>query len=1115
MSFIDNRYLLLFLGFIFFMSSCNNDGAPLFKKISSGQSGITFENTVTATDTFNAQTAAFIYNGAGTAIGDINNDGLMDIYFSGNMVSSRLYLNKGNMQFEDITESAGVSTKHWATGVSMVDINHDGYTDIYVGASAARDIPAEERKNVLFINNGDLTFTESAASYGIDDDSFTTHSSFLDYDRDGDLDLFLLNNSPVEFSRGEMGVMPTGALNESDPSGFDKLYRNNGDGTFTNVSEEAGILKVLGYGLGVGVNDFNADGWPDIYVSNDISPNDVLYINNQDGTFSNQASKWLRHTSFAGMGMDTGDFTNNGWPDILQSDMMPEELSGRKRMSGSTSYSGFTDMNNKGFFPHYNFNSLQMNQGVTNEGDVIFSEIARLAGTSHTNWSWTSLLVDLNNDGWKDILITNGYPKAMNDFDYLSDMHIAARTDSKEVYFERREKILDELHGYRLTNHIFRNNRDLTFTDVSDSWGMQSPGFTYGSAYADLDNDGRLDLIMNNINDPVWIYQNSGSQTDSSHYLTINFQGQGPNPGGVGAQVRLWTGEQQQFKYHSHYRGFMSSMDPRMHFGLGSATQVDSIRIHWPDGRNQLLKDIPADQVITIQQQEATHEGPSLKAPITPRTKKTFQEDPQAIAHIDQVASYVDYSVQPLLPYMISRQGPSLATADVDGDGLEDLYVGGTAGISGKLYLQQPDGQFTETPQPQPWQADSDQQDWGALFFDANGDDLPDLYVTSGSYYSSPVSLLLQDRLYINYGGGRFLKDTQALPQMLTSTEAVASTDFNNDGRQDLFVGGRLTPRNWPYPTRSYLLRNDGGRFTDVTAQLLPELAEDEGMITDAIWCDLTGDGIPELATVGQWMSIRVYQYNGQNFENITESMELPPLRGWWQSLEAADLNNDGRMDLVAGNLGLNHTYTASPDQPFGVVAGDFTGNRTTDIILTTQINGKEYPLYGLAKLGRDIYTIGIAYDSFESFSSATIEQVVGSQELEQALHYYADTFASVWLENKGQEGFIVHQLPNLAQISPIQDIVTTDVDGDGWQDLLVGGNLYETEPTAPRSDAGNGLWLKGDGTGEFTPIPPLTSGLLIPNDVRNLAWMSSRDGYSLIIGNNNDSLQVFRVQRE
>lgn len=1107
--------LWIVLPFLILVNCSKKNQEPLFAKISATQTGITFENKIITDDSTNAILDPYIYNGGGTATGDLNNDGLLDVIFTGVLVESEIYLNKGDFNFENITEKTGIRTRERIHGIALVDINSDNLLDIYFSASGPIWSSSEERANLLFINNGDLTFREAAAEYGIDDTGFTTQSAFLDYDRDGDLDLFILNNSPKEFTRQEQPGVTFRGINNSDPSGFDKLYRNNGDDSFTDVSEEAGIVRKLGFGLGVAISDINGDNWPDIYVSNDTTPNDLLYINNGDGTFTNRANDWLRHSSYSGMGVDLADFTNNGWPDIFQTDMMPEEVIERRKMSGSETYSEQKTLEKQGYFPHYKFNALQMNQGVTENGDVIFSEISRLAGLSYTNWSWSTLLVDLNNDGLKDAFICNGFPIAGIDYDHLTNLFRVAQSGPPSETLPKQIQLFDELHSYDIHNYLFRNNGDLTFTNTSQEWGMNTPSFSYGASYADLDNDGWLDLVINNINDKASIYRNTNSSDEETHFITVTLEGLKPNTDGIGSKLWAWTGEQRQFKYQNPYRGFMSTMDNRIHFGLGEAAQVDSLRIQWPDGRIQVLTDIIANQTITLQQQQAQLNQKDLNRPPL-NQNKIFQEisGGKNLAVMNPTTEASDYKIQPLLPYEISRQGPPLATGDVNSDGLEDLFIGGAAGIPGSLFIQQPDGNFIQTTHSQPWQADSDQDDWDALFFDANGDELPDLYVASGGYSSSPISRLLQDRLYINYGDGRFLRDEQALPEMLTSTGTVTAGDFTGDGKTDLFVGGRLTPRNYPTPTRSYLLQNEGDRFVDVTSQMAPELAGDYGMVTDAEWLDYDSDGLLDLVTAGEWMPVHFFHNEGEILQNLTQEMNLSPMRGWWYSLQAGDFNGDGFPDLAAGNLGLNHTYQTSEESKFGVVAGDFSGDRTTDIILTKQVDGVEYPIYGLAKLGRYIYTLAIKFDTYNSFANASVQQAVGNDAMERALHYHTDTFASVWMENNGQGEFTVHQFPNLAQISPIMDMISTDVDGDGNLDLVLAGNIYATEPTVPQADAGNGLWLRGNGQGEFTPVSPLQSGFLATKDVRNLAMISILQRNYLIVANNNDSLQVYFINQ-
>ena len=1098
---------------------CSTDRAqhPLFKLLPPARTGVGFANTITTNDSVNVQTDPYIYNGAGVAVGDIDNDGLPDLFFSGNMVSSRLYLNKGAFRFEDITQSAGVTTTRWATGATMVDINNDGYLDIYVSVSGSEGSKGKDRANLLFINNGNHTFTEAAARYGIADTGFTTHAVFLDYNRDGCLDLFLLNNSPTDFARGAADTHPLG-VRSSSPQGYNKLYRNNCDGTFTDVSRQAGILEQIGYGLGVVVADVNGDGWPDIYVSNDVAPNDVLYINNGDGTFTDKAGAWLKHTSFAGMGVDIADFNNDGRPDILQMDMWPATLERQKRMSGYLTYGGRLDLRRRGFRDAYDVNSLQLNNGVTQNGDVVFSDIAGLAGVAHTDWSWSALFGDFDNDGYKDIFVTNGYPKAANDLDYQTAVFGARRAGDRQ----RALRLLKELHSYRLSNYVFRNNGDLTFTDETKEWGMDQPGFSNGAAYADLNNDGRLDLVVNNLDAPASIYENTLPQDDAHHYLQLKLEGEPPNTRGIGSTLILTAGGQKQYIYHSPYRGYMSTMDDRAHFGLGRAARADSLEVIWPDGRYQLLTGLDVDRMVTVRQRDATEGarasglGARKSRTPSPEARAPFQPmDPRrSLKYKQPERTTVDYDVQPLLPYEPSRQGPPLAVADVNGDGLDDVFIGGGNGVPGRLFLQRKDGSFVESVQGQPWVADKEYDDWGALFFDANGDGLPDLYVASCGYQRAPGSRLLQDRLYINHGGGRFVRDTQALPTMLTCTASVAAGDFTGDGRLDLFVGGRLTPRNYPYPTRSYLLRNDGGHFTDVTEAVAPELVQPGGMITAAVWMDFDGDGRMDLVTAGEWMPLQFYHNDGKQLRNVTASMGLPPLRGWWYSLAVGDFNHDGHPDLVAGNLGLNFAYTTSPHSRFGVYAADFTGNRSTDIVLTLEVAGTEYPLFGRAKLGPTIYPVALRFPSYGAFAAASVEQLFGAAQLRRALHYQTDTFGSVYLQNNGDGTFTSVPLPSLAQISPNRGIIVDDVDGDGNLDLIVAGNLYDTEPNTSPADAGNGLWLKGDGRGHFTPVPAVESGFLAPRDVTGLALIRTPAGKAVLVANYGDSLQAFAIRK-
>jgi enediyne biosynthesis protein E4 len=1112
---------------LLFAIACHSErsGSPLFRVLDPGQSGISFANTITTSDSLNVRTDPYIYNGAGVGIGDINNDGLPDIFFAGNMVTSRLYLNKGRLRFDDITEKANVSTHRWATGVTMVDINNDGYLDIYVSVSGPEWSKSQDRANLLFVNNRNDTFTEAAAQYGIADTSFTTHAVFLDYDRDGCLDLFLLNNSPRDFSRGQVANAPSGITNRT-PGSYDKLYRNDCHGKFVDVSAKAGILREAGYGLGVAVGDLNGDGWPDIYVSNDITPNDVIYVNNRDGTFTNKAPTWLKHASFAGMGVDIADYNDDGWPDILQVDMLPRSLKERKEMSGFATYAGMLDTRARGLRTDYTSNSLQLSNGVTKDGEMVFSDVAHLAGVAATDWSWSPLFADFDNDGWKDIFISNGYPKAVIDFDYQNAMSSARRGRDSVAAKRAQQEIYDRLYPYDASNYFFRNSGDLTFSDQTRNWGVERPSFSYGAAYGDLDNDGRIDLVVNNLDGPAFIYQNIAPVDDSHHYLEIRLEGQSPHEldGGIGSSVVITAGGRKQYLYASPYRGYMSSMDNRLHFGLASARRVDTLEVHWPDGRHQLLTNVLADRLLVVKQTDATTAGPPLpglrsaSTSVSGSPSSTHWFEPvdvkMGLAYKQSTPLSVDYSVQPLLPYLISRQGPALAVADVNGDGLDDLFIGGGGGTAGELFIQKKDGSFVASNHNAPWLADNRYEDWGATFFDANGDGRPDLYVASGGYQLVPGSPLLQDRLYINRGGGKFVRDTKALPTMLTSTAAVRAGDFTGDGRPDLFVGGRLTPRNYPYPTRSYLLRNDGDHFTDVTQDVAPDLVSPGGMITDGVWTDFDGDGRLDLVTAGEWMPIQFYHNDGKRLRNVTASTGLPPMRGWWFSLAVGDFDHDGRPDLIAGNLGLNYSYRTSKEAPFGIYAADLTGERTTDIILTDAIDGKDYPISGLAPLGRVVYPLGIRFPTYGSFAQASIQEVLSPTQLHHALHYQADTFASVYLHNDGGGKFTASPLPSLAQIAPIKGIITKDVDGDGNLDAIVAGNLYDAEANTPRADAGNGLWLRGDGKGHFTPVPPAQSGFLAPLNVSGLALVKTPRGNVVVVANSSDSLQALVIRK-
>mgnify|MGYP003132866061 CR=1 FL=1 len=1127
-----NKWIFIPVLYSILLIGCNHSvDNTLFRKVDPNFSGVHFSNNITV-DELNVHDNPYIYLGGGVAVGDLTGNGLPDIFLTGNQVSSRLYFNLGDMKFEDVTESAGVSTSQWATGASMVDIDGDGLLDIYVSVAGLSDTPAEMRRNLLYINKGDGTFTESASEFNLADTSFTTQSAFFDYNGDGFLDVYLLNNSELDFAGGS--IFSEGNFRTGSDISFDKLYRNNGNGTFTDVSEEAGILREIGYGLGIAIADINRDGCPDIYISNDLDPNSILYINNGDGTFTNRAPDWLKHTSLAGMGTDIADFNNDGWPDILVADMMPEDLRDRKKMSGSITFEQQMDLIGRGINYQYSMNTLQLSNGMKPNGEMVFSEIGRQAGISYTDWSWSTLMADFNNNGLKDIFITNGFPKAVYDFDFkIQEFSLVNRSDT-----EARNELLQlvsDLYDIFLPNYIFENNGDLKFINKTVDWGLNHEGYSYGAAYADLNNNGKLDLIINNINEPASIYENQGVPENQHTFLKVHLDGSYPNSQGIGSELIVTIDGSSQYLSQSPYRGYQSTVDNILHFGLGSNSKIDSLEIFWPDGRYQLLTDLTTNQQITLSQEDAKEYNEKLTDPLLENHhfESVEKENLTTWKHSEN-NSFIDFKIQPQLPHRLSRLGPVIASGDVNGNGLDDLYIGGVADSPGLLLIQQSDGSFKESEHSDVWEKDRRFKDSGALFFDATGNGILDLYVASGGYEISPSSQLHQDRLYINRGDGNFVRSDEGLPEMITSTQAIAAGDFTGNGLMDLFVGGRLTPYLYPLPPRSYLLINEGGTFTDATEQVASELLE-SGMITDAEWVDLDNDGMQDLVLSGIWLPVQFFRNDGSELINITEDTGLPPMRGWWYSLAVADLNGNGYSDIVAGNLGLNHTFTTSTDDPLGLYAADFNNNRQMDNFFTKRYNQTDqseqndpglfsfkeknednesvYPFFGLAKYGMQHPQLMQRYKSFERFAVVDMEELFRRELLNRALRLEADTFESSIFYNNGDGTFTARPLPSLAQISPVKSILIFDVEDNGFNDLILAGNIYATDPEIPRADAGNGLWLKNDGAGNFIPISPFESGFLAPKDVKTLSLVRSPNGNLIVIGNNDDYIRLYKIR--
>lgn len=1076
----------------------------LFQLLPVSQTGVDFANRLPETPQLNVIAYAYYYNGGGVAIGDVNHDELPDLYFTGNLVQGKLYLNKGNMQFEDVTQSSGVICKDgWKTGTVMADVNADGHLDIYVCRSG--NLQEAQRRNELFINQGDGSFREEAAKYGLDDPGYATQAAFLDYDRDGDLDMYLLNHQivPASFLGKSLGELRV----EVSPFAGDKLFRNEGPGqAFTDVSREAGLISNhIGYGLGIGVGDLNRDGWPDLYVSNDFMEPDYLYLNQKNGTFQEVLKEQIGHTPINSMGNDIADINQDGWPDIVATDMMPVSHFRQKTNMASMSMETFWKRIETGFHYQYMFNTLQLNRGIaqttTKEGPR-FSDIGKLAGISKTDWSWATLFADYDLDGQTDLFISNGMRKEAWNNDFRQEK--AKRLQAGQPVQAMIRDLLPSLTSQPISNYMFQNQGDLSFANRSKEWGLNQGGYSNGAAYADLDNDGDLDLVVNNIDGPAFVYQNQvRDMHPERHFLQVRLNGSPKNPLGIGAQLELKANGKTWMKENYVARGYQSSVDPKIHVGLGSVSLIDTLMIVWSDARRQLLTNVAADQVLVLNWEEARQKG----IPNRKQTQPLFSDITESadLVYNHQENSFNDYEREILLPHKLSRLGPALAIGDVNGDALEDFYIGGAIGQAGALFLQKKSGKYTR--QAGPWTQDKGSEDMAATLFDADGDGDLDLYVVSGGNELALDDPLMQDRLYQNQGKGRFQAWPHALPKMSTSGGCVVAADIDADGDEDLFIGGRQVPGRYPLPAQSHLLRNDGGTFVDAGAEMAPSL-EEFGMVSTAVWTDVNGDGSLDLLCTGEWMPITVLIQQDGKFVDQTDTWGLGQSAGWWYSLASADIDADGDMDIVGGNLGLNYKYKASPEKPFQVYGGDFDKNGSHDIVLAYNEGALLYPLRGRECSSQQMPNIQQEFPSFQAFGNASLFDIYGQQTLAEGHHLIAQDFASSWFENKDGR-LIRHPLPTLAQISSVHGIEIHDWNGDGHLDLLMAGNLYESEVETPRNDAGMGVLLLGDGKGDFQTISAAESGFYAPGNVKALRSIETPTGRAVLVARNDDQLSL------
>lgn len=1090
---------------VIILASCKSDSQQpkadqLFQLHPASKTGIAFINKLSYTEELNPYTFRSFYNGGGVGLGDFNNDGLQDIFFAGNMVSNKLYLNKGNFKFEDITVSAGLQTEGvWSTGVSVVDVNADGYLDIYVCKSGPPG--GTRRKNELFINQGDLTFKELASEYGLAFEGLSIHAAFFDYDKDGDLDCYLLNNSLRSVGGFDLRK---DQRNIPDPEGGNRLLRNE-NGKYMDVSQSAGIYSSkIGFGLGVTIGDINKDGWPDMFVSNDFFEKDYLYINNQDGTFTESLENMIREISLGSMGADLADINNDGLPELYVTEMLPEHDDRLKTTSQFESWDKYKIASDEGYYRQFSRNAFQLNNG-----DGTFSEISRLAKTEATDWSWGALIFDMDNDGMKDIFVGNGIYKDLINQDYVN--FIANANAVREILRKEKKvikRLVDSIPSNQLPNYAFRNNGNLTFTNKAADWGLELPTHTNGSAYGDLDNDGDLDLVLNNVNMPSFVYENRSKQINpNSKTISFSLHGDDLNLFALGAKVFLYDSGTLFYQEVSPMRGFMSTVDTRLHFGVGPVDSIDSIRVEWPDGRLTMLKNTSTNQLIDVFQKDASVAKPLLKGVVTSAPLiKAVKLPGLQFEHREN--EFVDFDRDRLLFNMISNEGPCVCTGDINQDGLDDFYIGGAKDQAGALFIQTQRG--FKNIASEMFERDKDSEDTDCIFFDANGDGKNDLYVTSGGIEFSSSSSALLDRLYLNKGNGHFEKSLQPLPVSTSfeSTSTVSSADIDQDGDLDLFVGVRVIPFNYGMPGNGYILINDGrGIFSDATNTIAPQLQK-VGMITKSRWVDLNQDNHIDLVIVGEWMPVMVFIQEDGKLIDRTKEFGLENTNGWYHALEIGDFNKDGKMDLAVGNHGLNSRFRATREEPVSMHLNDFDHNGTIEQIISRFDHGISYPLVLRNDLVAQIPSLKKKYLHFSDYRSKTMADIFTPEQLTESIVLNAYSFETTVFINKGNT-FEKNTLPVQAQFAPIYSILAEDFNNDGNLDLLMGGNLYRAKPETGIYDGTYGLLLTGDGTGNFAPLSSTESGVSVKGEVRTMKQINYKKKKLVLVGKNNSQLEI------